>query len=153
MHKIVIVDDEVIVSETLALVLRHSGYQVAAFTSPTEALAALREHGANVLITDMLMPKMNGVELAEAALKVCPSCRVLVLSGDSLPESTLMHVQDYSKIEFMVKPLHPERLLAKLQELAHSQMVPVVESGEAHSRYSVTTHRDLSPSAHRSRSA
>ena len=143
-NRIIVVDDEVVISETLALVLRHSGYQVEAFTSPIQALAALGEHGADVLITDMLMPLMNGFEIAAAACKVCPSCRVLILSGREICESTRMGEQGSSGCEFMMKPVPPEQLLSKLKELPLSSRSPEVVVGTEAEHYS------LGPQRHRS---
>ncbi len=140
MYKVVVADDEAIIAETLALILRYSGYQVAAFTSSSKALGLLKDKGADVLITDMLMPGMNGLELAAAASKVCPTCRVLILSGREMPD-VQVQANGVSGCEFMLKPVQPEALLRKVEALAHMPGRAAL-SAEELNRYPVTTERE-----------
>jgi CheY-like chemotaxis protein len=112
MPRVLIVDDEIIVLETLTLILRNAGYDVTPCSSPFEALAALKEHGGDFVITDMQMPHMNGLEVAKSALQLSHSCYVIILSGQILCN------EGQPRIEVLSKPIHPQNLLARLQELA-----------------------------------
>ncbi len=111
MPRILVVDDEVIVLETLTLILRHAGYDVTARSSPREALTILRESGGDFVLTDMQMPYMNGLEVAHIATQLSSSCYVIILSGEALDTAFL------PRVEVWMKPIHPQDLLTRLQEL------------------------------------
>ena len=62
--RIIVVDDEPVVAQTLGAILGHSGYEVEIFLRPDEALQCILNLPADLLLTDMCMPSMNGLELA-----------------------------------------------------------------------------------------
>jgi PAS domain S-box-containing protein len=84
-ERLLFVDDEAQLSKSVALILERLGYRPSAFTDPTEALkcftAAPRDF--DVLLTDLTMPRMNGVELARKVLALRPDLPVVLLSGFS----------------------------------------------------------------------
>ena len=76
------VDDEDIVRDTVATVLRHNGYEVTVAEDGEAALALLSRASAfNLLLTDLAMPRMNGRELGERVRRLDPNMRVLYMSG------------------------------------------------------------------------
>ena len=115
MPRILVVDDEVIVLESLTLILRHAGYDVTASSSPGEALTILGESGADVVLTDMQMPYINGLEVAHIATQLSSSCYVIILSGEALDTAFL------PRVEVWMKPIHPQDLLCRLQEVTALQ--------------------------------
>jgi CheY-like chemotaxis protein len=82
-HKILIVDDEVRIAQTLALILRQTGYVTAFAYDGASALAMSAVFQPDLLLTDLLMPGMNGMELALAILRKDPQCKVLLFSGQA----------------------------------------------------------------------
>jgi putative nucleotidyltransferase with HDIG domain len=78
---VVIVDDEVQVLDLLSKVLGREGYPVDVFESGQSALPRIREGGVSLLITDIRMPDMDGMELASLALEEDPDLAILVLTG------------------------------------------------------------------------
>ena len=125
MPRILVVDDEVLVLETLTLILRNAGYDVTACSSPRDALTILGERGSDFILTDMHMPHMNGLEMAQAATRVSPSCHVIILSGQPLDKAMLAQDTTCSQIEVLLKPMHPQALIARLQHLTSLQNLPV----------------------------
>lgn len=75
--RIFIVEDEEVISATLAAILRRSGFEVAAFTDPLECLAAAFHGQPELLVSDVMMPGLSGIELAVQIQQVCPDCRIL----------------------------------------------------------------------------
>jgi len=73
-HRIFVVDDEEVIVETLAIILRNSGFDATPFTEPLKALEASRSHSPDLLISDVVMPEINGIELAIQLLQICPEC-------------------------------------------------------------------------------
>ena len=80
---ILLVEDEAIVRELTVQILESDGYQVLEAMNGTEALRIAGEHGApiDLLLTDMVMPGMNGKELANTLRLYRPDMRVLFMSG------------------------------------------------------------------------
>ncbi len=96
---IVVVDDELAVLSLLEKALSREGYPVEAFGSGPEALERLAKGGVALLITDIRMPEMDGIELSRLALEEDPDLAILVLTGaadtDTAVESLRLGVRDY----------------------------------------------------------
>jgi CheY-like chemotaxis protein len=124
MPRILVVDDQPGVADSLEFILRDAGYDVAKSVSGEDALRVAPEFRPNVLLTDVLMPGINGFELALAIKKLFPDCRLLLFSGQA---TTLALASKFSAqftshgyhFELLAKPLHPTSLLARIQ---HSLM-------------------------------
>ncbi len=107
--QIVVVDDEVAVLNLLQRALSREGYQVEAFGAAPDALKRVAEGGVALLITDIRMPEIDGIELSRRALEEDPDLAVLVLTGaadaDTAVESLRLGVRDY-----LTKPISIEKL-------------------------------------------
>jgi DNA-binding response OmpR family regulator len=113
---IYIVDDERLIAETLATILIRAGFIAIAFADPCLALASARGAPPDLLISDVMMPRMTGVELGIATRAISPECRVLLFSGKTHPEELLETLRDRGlDFEVLSKPMHPSELLAKLR--------------------------------------
>jgi DNA-binding NtrC family response regulator len=118
-NSVFVVDDEEIIASSLAAILRFHGYSATSFTSPIEALAAAQLRAPKLLITDVLMPAMSGVDLAIQVTAECPECRVLLFSGQASTMDLLdgARRQGY-EFELLQKPIHPSAMLASIEALA-----------------------------------
>ena len=119
--KILIVDDEAAIVESLAEILETAGYQVTTATSGGEAINKAEQVRPEILLSDVLMPGMNGFELALRIKDNFPSCRLLLFSGQaSTAQLAQQAIQSFSRkgyrFQLLPKPLHPDALLKKLQE-------------------------------------
>jgi CheY-like chemotaxis protein len=81
MHKILIIDDEVDVRDAIKRVLDRAGYAVRTSSDAAAALEELRRSVADVVITDIIMPKINGVEAIRVMLEEFPGVRIIAISG------------------------------------------------------------------------
>ncbi len=115
---ILLVEDEDRVRLTLQRVLVNAGYTVMAAANAEEALALCQKRGQaiDLLLTDVVMPKMTGLQLAERIAAMQPATRVLYMSGYA-PNSIVHHGVLEEGIEFIQKPLTPASLLAKVREV------------------------------------
>lgn len=104
--RIVFVDDNAQLSRLYGRILMKAGHSVFTFAEGQSALEHLREHGADLLLTDIDMPGMSGSELVERALKMRPGLRIVMTSGHSQPEA----LRD--RIRFLPKPFRGKDLLA-----------------------------------------
>ena len=121
-----VVDDEEVIATTLALILQGSGFDAVAFTDPLKALVAAETRCPDFLITDVMMPVLNGVELAVQFKAIYPQCRVLLFSG-AISTGLLLDDARVKGHEFhiLAKPVHPSELLNKLKHMGLNGQSPV----------------------------
>ena len=120
---IYVVDDESVIAQTLAVILNQSGFNATAFENPLLALDAAKDATPDLLITDVVMPGMTGVDLAIRFRTLYPKCQVLLFSGQSATTALLEEARGQGyEFELLAKPVHPTDLLAKLQ--GYSQGIP-----------------------------
>lgn len=101
------------------MILNLSGYTATAFDDPEKALAAASTWALDFLITEVMMRKMNGIELAQFIRQANPTCKVILISGQAATNDLLEKARDEGHdFEILAKPVHPAELLAKLRELS-----------------------------------
>ena len=88
-HRVLIVDDERTIADTLVLIFSANGYETRVSYSAEQALEIVAEWLPDLAILDVVLPKMNGVNLAILLATHCPTCRILLLSGQSLTSDIL----------------------------------------------------------------
>jgi CheY-like chemotaxis protein len=114
---IVVVDDEQIIATTLTLILQNSGYLAQAFFNPLQALAAARLEAPDLVISDVVMPQLTGVELAIQIRAMWPSCKVILLSGQAQTGDLLSVAREQGHdFNLLPKPVHPVDLLRYIRE-------------------------------------
>ncbi len=113
-----VVDDENVIASTLELILISQGFDARAFVDPLDALEATRSETPNLLITDVMMPQMNGIELAIQVTQRCPECKILLFSGQAATGDLYVDAKARGyKFDLLAKPVHPTALLEKIKEL------------------------------------
>lgn len=114
---IILVDDEPLVRQAFARTLRRRGYDVTVFTGARDAIRFLRQHPrVDLVITDVIMPDMNGVEMIEALYQMGIRAKVLYVSGYAGGVLT-RRVGLGDDIEFMQKPVRDDDLAGKVESL------------------------------------
>jgi CheY-like chemotaxis protein len=115
---IFVIDDDRLIADTLAMVLRFSGFVATSFTNPLEALHRVQTDVPDLVITDVVMPEMNGIEFGIRTRELCPNCRVLLFSGQPLTAQILSEAHAQGHVfDILAKPVHPKDLLDKLAAL------------------------------------
>lgn len=115
--RVLIVDDEQIIANTLVLILNRSGFTAIAAYSGEKAIEVAPDFQPNILISDVIMFGMTGIEAAIQVSKSVPGCRVILLSGQAATADLLHRAEDegYS-FEIVAKPVHPQVLLDVLRK-------------------------------------
>jgi len=114
--RVSVVDDEVLVASSFAMVLCNQGFEASFFTEPLQAIQAARYYVPDLLISEVSMPVLSGIELAIRVQMQCPNCKVLLLSGH--PGSTDLLTASRANghtFEVLAKPIHPTALLREIQ--------------------------------------
>jgi CheY-like chemotaxis protein len=116
-RRVFVVDDEAVVASTLTTILRMSGFTVTAFTDPMAALQAAYLQPPDLLLSDVAMPGLSGLELAVQIQSLCPECRVLLFSGHA---NTVDFQKDAQRVcstfHILPKPIRPGDLLRAIRE-------------------------------------
>jgi DNA-binding NtrC family response regulator len=111
-----VVDDESVIASTLALILQNQGFEARPFTEPLKALQAACFETPDLLITDVVMPLLSGIELATQVKERCPNCKVLLFSGHAATANLLKSPFDSNReFELLTKPVHPSDLINKVK--------------------------------------
>jgi CheY-like chemotaxis protein len=114
--KILIVDDEKRIADTLSEILEMSGFHVATAYDGWGALEVAARFHPDYLLSDVLMPRMNGVDLAIAMRKMYPDARILLFSGQAgISEILLAGQRQGFEFELIAKPIHPLKLIEHLK--------------------------------------
>jgi CheY-like chemotaxis protein len=108
---VLVVDDEPLVAETLALILSGAGFAARAVHNGSDALDLAQAIRPSLLLTDVHMPGMNGVELALIFTTSFPDCKVLLFSGRATPQDLAPAIEAGVKFPMLAKPLHPTQVI------------------------------------------
>lgn len=116
--KIIVVDDEPIIADTLVNILRGEGYDAFAVSTGESAIRLVKMMDParpDVLVSDVIMPGMNGVETAKELLKLVPDCRIILFSGHAESSEIIARAlaEGYS-FKILAKPVNPDFLLATI---------------------------------------
>ena len=114
--RVLVVDDERLVADTLSEILKRFRYDAKPFYNGETAIEAAREQCPDFVLSDVIMPRLNGVETVLKIREICPRTRVILLSGNAATANLLeqAHSEGHD-FELLAKPVHPEELLRHLQ--------------------------------------
>ena len=119
--RIFVVDDEPIIASTLAAILNQSGFAAKAFTNPLAALESILETPPDLLLTDVVMPQLSGIDLAIRVRLEAPECKVLLFSVQAATAGLLEEAQKRGHdFHLLAKPVHPADLLAAITTMKDS---------------------------------
>ncbi|MGB7267817.1 MAG: response regulator [Terracidiphilus sp.] len=115
--RVLVVDDECAIADTIAKILSLSGFPAIAAYDGNGALDTALLRPPEMLITDVVLPGMNGVELAITIKRIYPDCKILLFSGQA-STSDLLATAHHAGHRFTLlnKPIPPQDLLAMVAE-------------------------------------
>lgn len=109
----IVVDDERVIADTLAVILRLKKYHVHAAYSGEEALEIAKKIRPDIVLSDIHMQQLNGIQTAVRIRERHPACRIILYSGQIVNERDRARIQELG-FEFLQKPLHPRDILEHL---------------------------------------
>ena len=114
--RVLVAEDEQVMANTLAIILNQAGFEARAVYSGEQAIEALDIFHPDMLISDVIMTGMTGIEAAIATRERMPNCKILLFSGQATTADLLekARAQGY-EFEILAKPVHPQDLLARLR--------------------------------------
>jgi CheY-like chemotaxis protein len=116
--RIFVVDDELEIAKMLTVILQMNLFNAVPFTDPQQALDAARAAPPDYLISDVVMPGMNGIELAMQLRREIPACKILLFSGQ-IGAADLLQEAKATGHDFLLvqKPIHPTKLVEAIRSL------------------------------------
>jgi DNA-binding response OmpR family regulator len=115
---VLVVDDEALIADTLADILNEHGFDARTAYSADEAMSIARSLRPDILLSDVLMPRMSGVELGIRIREELPGTHVVLISGQASTAGLLRKAEaDGNSFELLPKPIHPEDLIARLKAI------------------------------------
>jgi len=114
--KVLVADDERVIADTLAMILNQSGFDARAVYSGESALELAPAFQPNMLICDVIMADLNGIDAAIRIRSLLPGIKILLFSGQAATADLLEKARaDGYEFEILAKPVHPQDLLNKLR--------------------------------------
>ncbi len=119
MKRILVVEDDMIMRETLSDILRFEGYDVSAADGGNKALELISNNSFDLVITDVLMPDRDGFDVITEAKQKCPGIRVIAISGGGYMSSDayLKMASNSGADDTLSKPFDVDELLAKTKDI------------------------------------
>lgn len=127
---ILIVDDEPVARQSLGDILQLEGYAVTALASGEAAVEHLRNYAVDLMIVDLKMPGMSGLDLVQVASQLAPDAQIILLTAygsmESAVEALRQRVHDY-----LLKPASPNQIIASVKKGLERRAVRMAEQAEA----------------------
>jgi DNA-binding NtrC family response regulator len=114
--KILVVDDEKTIRESVSLVLNDEGHETSLAASGKEALDLLSSEDYDILITDLKMPGMDGMELVKRTFDLCPQTSVIIITAHASVESAIEALR-MGAFDYILKPFDFDDLILKVRRL------------------------------------
>jgi len=117
--RVLVIDDENNLADTLVWILERAGFEATAAYDGESALQRLDTFQPDVVISDVIMPGINGIEVCTRIQARFPKCHILLFSGQTATNELLGEAREHGLTwELLAKPMDPDELLAKVTSLA-----------------------------------
>ncbi|MFL9840625.1 cell cycle two-component system response regulator CpdR [Sphingomonas sp. ST-64] len=122
MTRILLAEDDQVMREYLTRALEKSGYAVVAVDRGTAALPLIEAERFDLLLSDIVMPEMDGIELAQRASEIAPDMRIMFITG--FAAVTLKAGKQVPQARVLSKPFHLRDLVLEVDRLFEMEQVP-----------------------------
>ncbi|QDX26651.1 response regulator [Sphingomonas suaedae] len=122
MTRILLAEDDQVMREYLTRALEKSGYSVVAVDRGTAALPLIEAERFDLLLSDIVMPEMDGIELAQRASEIAPDMRIMFITG--FAAVTLKAGKQVPQARVLSKPFHLRDLVLEVDRLFEMEQVP-----------------------------
>ncbi len=114
--KLLLIEDEKLTRITLTDTLSNNGFQVTSCESGTEGLEKIRTEKFDIIITDLRLPKVNGLDILKEALELQPGSKVIIMTAYATAENAVEALK-IGAYDYLIKPFSPDKLLATLEHI------------------------------------
>ena len=124
MYRILLAEDDADMRQFLTRALKGAGYEVVSFDNGKSAYERLREEPFSLLLSDIVMPEMDGIELAQKCAEIAPETKVMFITG--FAAVTLRASREAPQAKVLSKPFHLRDLVLEVQRVfGHSEQLSI----------------------------
>jgi len=114
--KIIVIDDETLIAETVEEILNHEGFEARAVSSGAAAIRLAEDWQPDIVLSDVIMPGQNGIEIGIRIREIAPNCRIILFSGQAATVDLLEKARRQGhRFEILAKPIKPEQLVSVIR--------------------------------------
>lgn len=118
--KVIVIDDESLIAETVVEILTHSGFEAIAVADGNAAIELAKTAKPDVVLSDVIMPGLNGVETGIRIRELVPECRIILFSGQAATVDLLEKArQQGHHFDILAKPMKPDQLISVIRGRAN----------------------------------
>jgi DNA-binding response OmpR family regulator len=118
---VLVVDDERLIADTLTAILEEHGFIAMAAYNGEEGLEIARTMRPDIVLSDVLMPGISGIEMAIRLKQTLDTTKIVLLSGQASTAQLIQGAENAGHhFELLAKPIHPDELVAKLKQILRS---------------------------------
>jgi DNA-binding response OmpR family regulator len=122
--KVIVIDDQRLIADTLAEILNQNGYDAARVYSGEEALETVHRSEPDVVLSDVRLHKLDGIQTAVRIRSLHPACRIILFSASHISDAEQARI-DECGFEFLHRPLHPKEVLKHLHGSRAGNVIPI----------------------------
>jgi two-component system, NtrC family, response regulator AtoC len=120
MARVLVVDDEANLRKVLAAMLRKEGYEVTLAADGEQGLAELAKNGADVVVTDLVMPKVGGLEVLKGSLALNPEVPVIIITAHGTVDSAVEAIK-LGAFDYVTKPFEQSEIKQVIEKAAKTR--------------------------------
>ena len=117
MKKILIIEDDLLISSLVEFRLKKEGYQTVTVKDGNEGISAIDTEQFDLIITDVMIPFKNGIEIIHHSKNVKPNLPIIVLSALGEEESVVLEAFNLGVADFVPKPFNPNELAIRVKRI------------------------------------
>jgi DNA-binding NtrC family response regulator len=120
--KIMVIDDESLIAETVVEILNEEGFEAISVSSGVSAIELAKAVRPAIVLSDVIMPGMNGIETGIKIQEVVPNCKIILFSGQAATVDLLEKAREGGhRFDVLAKPIKPEHLISVIRSSLPSQ--------------------------------
>jgi CheY-like chemotaxis protein len=114
--KIIVIDDEEVIAATVVEILNQEGFEATAVSDGVAAIKLARDLQPNVVLSDVIMPGLDGVETGIRLREIVPNCKIILFSGQAATVDLLEKARrQWHHFDILAKPVKPEQLISVIR--------------------------------------
>ncbi len=114
-YKILLIDDDVFTLKGISVNLNRNGYDVTSTASGEEAIELLERNTFDLVLTDLVMEPIDGIQILVKAKKLNPQTKVIIISGYGI-QKTILNAYKYRADDFLLKPMDIDEIIGRVKE-------------------------------------
>jgi CheY-like chemotaxis protein len=115
-YKIIVIDDEELIAETVVEILNADGFDATAVSSGASAIELAKTLRPDVVLSDVIMPGLNGIETGIRIREIVPKCKIILFSGQAATVDLLAKASQRGyRFDILAKPIKPEQLISVIR--------------------------------------